>query len=363
MPLVSGRERASPELTEGLNEIYAEECDYRLGKKIGSGSFGEIFDAVEVGEEEHGRRVAVKVEDGDARSPKLQHETTLLKILDGGPEVGIPRVHYFGSADLRYEELDGDYDVMVMDLLGASLEKLFIKCNRRFREMTVLLCAVQMIDRLEYVHSKGILHRDIKPHNFLIGRGSYSNKISLIDFGLAKQYRDPKTQTHYPYREGRSLTGTRRYVSINVHHGCEQARRDDMEALGYVLLHFLRGSLPWQGMKGASKQEKYERIKEKKLATKISDLCNGYAPEFAQYLYLVRELNYLDKPPYDVFRKLFHDRLVSDYPDQRMWKFDWTSESIGANWCDPSGVVRSRSNDRRSKEWSKERESERSRSR
>jgi len=112
-------------------------------------------------------------------------------------------------------------------------------------------------------------------------------------------------------------------------------------------------------MKGATKQEKYEKIKDKKLATKISDLCNGYAPEFAQYLYTVRELNYLDKPPYDVLRKLFHDRLLADYPDKRVWKFDWTAEAISANLCEPMGVLRSRSTERRSKE----RESERSRSR
>ena len=220
MPSVSEivDESSSAELTDdmSLNEITGDEFDYRLGKKIGSGSFGDIFDATEVRDEVEGRQVAVKVEDGDARSPKLGQETNLLRILDGGPDVGIPRVHYFGSAELRIGDLDGDYDVMVMDLLGLSLEKLFINCNRRFREMTVLLCAVQMIDRLEYVHSRGILHRDIKPHNFLIGCGQHSNKISLIDFGLAKQYRDPKTQKHYPYRDGRSLTGTRRYVSINV---------------------------------------------------------------------------------------------------------------------------------------------------
>ena len=88
------------------------------------------------------------------------------------------------------------------------------------------------------------------------------------------------------------------------------------------------------GMKGATKQEKYEKIKEKKIATKISDLCNGYAPEFAQYLYTVRELNYLDKPPYENLRTLFHDRLISEYPDNQLWKFDWTDETIGANWCD-----------------------------
>ena len=190
--------------------------------------------------------------------------------------------------------------------------------------------------------------------------GAQGTQMAPAWLDSSRRYRDPKTQKHYPYRDGRSLTGTRRYVSINVHHGCEQARRDDMEALGYVLLYFLRGSLPWQGMKGATKQEKYEKIKEKKIATKISDLCNGYAPEFAQYLYTVRELNYLDKPPYENLRTLFHDRLISEYPDNQLWKFDWTDETIDANWCDPPGILRSRSPTERR---SKERERERSRSR
>ena len=132
-----------------------------------------------------------------------------------------------------------------------------------------LLPAVQLISRIEFVHSKSFIHRDIKPDNFLMGLGKRANQVNVIDFGLAKKYRDPKTHIHIPYRENKNLTGTARYASINTHLGIEQSRRDDVESLGYVLMYFLRGSLPWQGLKAATKKQKYEKISEKKMSTPI----------------------------------------------------------------------------------------------
>ena len=133
-------------------------------------------------------------------------------------------------------------------------------------------CFFQMIGRVEHVHSRSFIHRDMKPENFVMGIGKYCNKLYIIDFGLAKRYRDTRTKVHIPYREDKNLTGTARYASVNAHLGIEQSRRDDLESLGYVIMYFMRGSLPWQGLKAATKKQKYERISQKKLDTSVEVL-------------------------------------------------------------------------------------------
>jgi casein kinase 1 len=157
----------------------------------------------------------------------------------------------------------------------------------------------------------------------LMGLGKRANQVNIIDFGLAKKYRDPKTHLHIPYRENKNLTGTARYASINTHVGIEQSRRDDLESLGYVLMYFLRGSLPWQGLKAATKKQKYEKISEKKMTTPIEVLCKGYPPEFVTYFQVVRSLRFSDKPDYSYLRKLFRDLFIRE-GYQYDYVFDWT---------------------------------------
>lgn len=160
---------------------------------------------------------------------------------------------------------EGSHNIMLMDLLGQSLEDIFADNNRKFSLKTVLLIADQMLERIEFLHSKEFLHRDIKPDNFLMGVGENSDRLYMIDLGLAKKYL--KEGNHIPYKDGKELTGTARYASINTHVGIEQARRDDIESVGYVLMYFLRGVLPWQNMKSKDARTKYAMIKEKKMAT------------------------------------------------------------------------------------------------
>jgi len=281
-----------------------------LGRKIGSGSFGDIYIGTNV---QTGEEVAIKLESIKSKHPQLLYESKLYKILAGG--VGVPNVHWYG--------VEGDYNVMVIDLLGPSLEDLFSFCNRKFSLKTVLMLADQMVNRIEYVHAKNFIHRDIKPDNFLIGLGKKANQVHIIDFGLAKKYRDPKTQQHIPYREGKNLTGTARYASINTHLGIEQSRRDDLEAVGYVLMYFNRGSLPWQGLKANDKKDKYDKIMEKKMSTPVEVLCKHFPSEFVTYLNYCRSLRFEDRPDYAYLRRLLKDLFFRD-GYQYDFVFDWT---------------------------------------
>lgn len=283
---------------------------YRLGRKIGSGSFGDIYLGTNM---TTGEEVAIKLESVKTKHPQLLYESKIYRILHGG--LGIPNVRWYG--------IEGDYNVMVLDLLGPSLEDLFNYCGRRFQLKTVLMLADQLLGRLEYVHTKSFIHRDVKPDNFLIGLGKRQSVIHIIDFGLAKKYRDPRSHQHIPYRENKNLTGTARYASINTHIGIEQSRRDDLESLGYVLMYFIRGSLPWQGLKANTKKQKYERIMDRKMSTSTEQLCKGYATEFRSYFEYCRSLRFEDRPDYAYLKRLFKElfyRKGFQYDNM----FDWT---------------------------------------
>lgn len=295
---------------------------FKLGKKIGEGSFGIIYQGLNL---LNNQPIAIKFESRKSDAPQLRDEYKTYKILANSD--GIPNVYFFGQ--------EGLHNILVIDLLGKSLEDMFDFCGRHFSIKTVCMAAKQMITRIQTIHEKNLIYRDIKPDNFLVGRflregetptvelvSSPLSKIYMVDFGMAKQYRDPKTKVHIPYREKKSLSGTARYMSINTHLGREQSRRDDLEAVGYVFMYFLRGSLPWQGLKAATNKQKYEKIGEKKQGTSIKELCEGFPEEFFTYLNYVRCLRFEETPDYDYLRTLFSRVLSKNgYTDDGL--YDW----------------------------------------
>ncbi|KAK5813733.1 uncharacterized protein LOC108467706 isoform X2 [Gossypium arboreum] len=283
---------------------------FKIGRKIGAGSFGELYLGVNT---ETGEEIAIKMEPAKTRHPQLHYESKLYMLLQGG--TGIPQLKWFG--------VEGDYNVMVIELLGPSLEDLYNYCNRKLSLKSVLMLADQLINRVEFMHSRGFLHRDIKPDNFLMGLGRKANQVYIIDYGLAKKYRDLQSHKHIPYRENKNLTGTARYASVNTHLGVEQSRRDDLESLGYVLMYFLRGSLPWQGLKAGTKKQKYDKISEKKMVTPVEVLCKSYPSEFVSYFHYCRSLRFEDKPDYSYLKRLFRELFIRE-GYQFDFVYDWT---------------------------------------
>lgn len=293
---------------------------YKIGKKIGEGSFGVIFEGVNI---INGVPVAIKFEPRKTDAPQLRDEYRTYKHLQGCE--GIPNAYYFGQ--------EGLHNILVIDLLGPSLEDLFDWCGRRFSVKTVVQIAIQMLNLIENVHKHDLIYRDIKPDNFLIGRQGLpdENNVHLVDFGMAKQYRDPRTKNHIPYREKKSLSGTARYMSINTHLGREQLRRDDLEALAHVFFYFLRGQLPWQGLKAPTNKQKYEKIGDKKRTTPAITLCDGLPRQFAEYLDSVRSLPFDAEPNYEEYRMLLLSSL-DDLGQHADDDYDWLHLNNGKGW-------------------------------
>ena len=185
-----------------------------------------------------------------------------------------------------------------------------------------------MVKRLEKVHEERIIHRDIKPDNFLIGGTEMTkDNIYIIDFGLAKCFKNSEGQ-HIPFIEGKNLTGTARYASLATHMGKEQSRRDDLETIGHVVLYFLRGSLPWQNLPGKNKDEKYKNIKKKKLETSLDELCRGYPIEFKEYMEYCRSLKFEQDPDYKYCVSLFDKCMKRHNFDIKVLDYTWKQNRL-----------------------------------
>jgi len=288
-----------------LGQIFFEK--YHCIEKLGQGSFGSIYKA-----EYNGNYYALKFEKRENNIGLLENEAIIMNYLKG-PH--IPYVNSFGT--------NSNYNILVMQLLGKSLENIFEE-KKVFSVKTVSMLGYQFISILEYLHNRHIIHRDIKPDNFVMGLNDLSQYVYILDFGLAKKYRSSRTLEQFPFVNRRKITGTARYASINALRGYEQSRRDDLESVGYVLVFFLKGRLPWMGMQAKTKEHKYKKILQKKIDISTKDLCEYLPEEMEIILDYVKNLEYTESPDYEMLRGYFNS-MIRKVHSKFDYVYDWTT--------------------------------------
>ena len=297
-----------------LNTVFFNK--YRLVEKLGEGTFGMIFKcestdglcAFKFEKKRYGRRSLLKA------------ESEVMIELKG---FGIPKI-------ISYIEND-DYNIMIMELLGKSLEVLAQQyADEKLSLKTCCMLGIEMLKILKKIHDNHFIHRDIKPDNFAIGYSDQS-QLYLIDFGLAKQYRNAKTLQQKPMQKNKKLTGTARYASINALRGYDQSRRDDLESIGYVLAYLLRGNLPWQGIVVKTKEEKYAKILYRKQSITSEQLFFGFPNELCTYINYCKNLGYEEEPKYDYLTDLFKNIIQNQLHEEIDYKYDWLQNDIDLN--------------------------------
>ena len=281
---------------------------FQVKKKLGEGAFGEVYLGQSILTKEY---VALKIEPRKIAKPILQNEAFTIFTL-AGP--GIPAVKSFGKLK--------NYNVLVEPLLGKSLFDIFAENHKEMPIEDICLIGQQIIDRIQWVHSKYIVHRDIKPDNFLVGRED-PNIIYLIDFGLSQQYRSTTTGKHIRFGFTGKLTGTVRFASANALRGGEQSRRDDIESIGYMMVYFMKKRLPWQGVTGTRKMERYLKIYKMKKNTSPEELCKGLPEEMTDYIRYAKQLEFEQEPNYNYLRKCFSKILKRIHTTNDQLVFSW----------------------------------------
>lgn len=284
---------------------------YKLKEIIGVGSFGKVYKGINIRTKEE---VAIKLESKNIQCPVLEKEAYFLYSLKG---LGIPEVKSFGYS--------GNNCILIEPLLGKTLYDIQKETkNHKLILRDICLIAMQLMDRIEHVHKKYIIHRDIKPQNFLVGNPE-TNLIYLIDFGLSKKYRSNTTKKHIQFKLTGYFTGTPRFASINSMKGCEQSRRDDLESIGYVLVYLYKNFLPWQEIPVKSKMKKIKYVLNKKSKTPLEEVCRDCPNGFKEYIKYTRKLGFEDEPNYEYLRGLFASILkydVTSITNQFSWEIN-----------------------------------------
>jgi serine/threonine protein kinase len=280
--------------------------NYTIIDQIGKGTFGEVYLTKDINDNKY----ASKVED-KTKSKRLIYEFKIYSRLQKKQVKCTPHA---------YELLETPkFNILVMDLLGNGLDMLFNK-YKIFKIESVFALAIALINLIESLHNAGFIHRDIKPNNFMFGTNDNKLKLYIMDFGLSKQYL--KHGKHISYKTDKSFIGTPRYTSINVHTGIEPSRRDDLESIGYMLIYFLRGSLPWQGLKKKKKDDnRTELVGNAKLCTNINKLCSDMPTCFKDFIIYCRDLKFDETPDYEYLKNLFIDCAKKNNIEP---KYEWS---------------------------------------
>ncbi|KAG1474276.1 hypothetical protein G6F56_000455 [Rhizopus delemar] len=325
------------DLSIGSKDVIIADQWIVLGR-IGEGSFGEVFEAEDI---DTGRKYAVKREPKKMRNPQIKHEHIIYDVLAGA--AGIPQCHWYGQHD--------DFDCIVIDLLGPNVNQLKEFTTKLPMEV-VIDFGCQMVTMMEHIHNRGLVYRDIKPDNFLFSADYFmpepdmvettdehgmsaikyryptcqeifkkwqvvSPKLYLVDFGLTTWWRNPETKQPYPEtkKDYRNKAGTARYASLHVHRGKPHARRDDIESIGYLLLDMIFGTLPWTGIQARNSRAGWDRMRQIKEDTFMSDICAGLPKGILEFIEYARKIKFLEEPNYELLRQFLKGSIEGAYSD------------------------------------------------